>query len=163
MEGGVARNPSLQITSQLWQTLLTELCRRTEGHHESGAFLLGHVDGQGRRVAQIVYYDDLDPNAYETGVVIMHAPSFGKLWELCRTCKLSVVADIHVHPEQAFQSFSDRDNPMIAQRGHLALIVPDFACPPVRLETLGFFEYLGAHRWRNLSGKRITRSLSTLK
>ena len=155
----MARNPSLQITSQLWQTLLAELGRRTEGHHESGAFLLGHVDGKERRVAQIVYYDDLDPNAYESGVVIMHAPSFGKLWEVCRIGKLSVVADIHVHPDEAFQSFSDRDNQMIAQRGHLALIVPDFACPPVRLETLGFFEYLGGHRWRDLSAKRITRFL----
>lgn len=159
----MARKPSLQITSQLWETLLAELCRRTEGHHESGAFLLGLADDKGRRVTQIVYYDDLDPNAYESGVVIMHAPSFGKLWDLCRESKLSVVADIHIHPEEAFQSFSDRDNPMIAQRGHLALIVPNFACAPMRLETLGFFEYQGAHRWRDLSGKRITRFLNIVK
>lgn len=155
----MARNPKLNISSALWRTLLAELCRRTEGHHESGAFLLGRVHDNGRTIEQVAYYDDLDANAYESGVVVMHAPSFGRLWELCRCSKLSVVADIHVHPEEAFQSFSDRNNPMIAQRGHMALIVPDFAKPPVRLESLGFFEYLGEHRWRNLSGKRITRFL----
>lgn len=155
----MARNPSLDISSDVWDTLLVELCRRTEGRHESGAFLLGASNNGSRRVERVVFYDDLDPNAYETGVVVMHAPSFGKLWDLCRSSQLSTIADIHVHPEEAFQSFSDRENPMIAQRGHLALIVPDFAQPPVRLETLGFFEYQGAHRWRNLSGKRIARFL----
>jgi proteasome lid subunit RPN8/RPN11 len=155
----VARNPGLHIGSEFWQTLLVELCSRTEDHHESGAFLLGCAGEKGRRVERIVYYDELDANAYETGVVVMHAPSFGKLWELCRSSKLSVVADIHVHPAKAFQSLADRNNPMIAQRGHLALIVPDYARPPVLLKTLGFFEYQGAHRWRNLGGERITRFL----
>jgi hypothetical protein len=138
---------------------LSELEGRTETCHESGAFLLGHARDHGREVEQIVYYDDLDPNAYDSGVVVLHAASFGKLWDLCRTCKLSVIADIHVHPEEAWQSLADRNNPMIAQRGHLALIVPDFARKPLHLDSLGFFEYLGEHRWRNLSGKRIRRFL----
>ena len=155
----MARSPSLHVQSGLWGTLLEELQRRTDGYHESGAFLLGRVGDQGRKVEQVLYYDDLDANAYDAGIVILHGASFGKLWELCRKCKLSVVADIHVHPEEARQSLADRDNPMIAQRGHLALIVPDFAQAPVRMESLGFFEYLGGHRWRNLSGKRITRFL----
>lgn len=159
----MAHNPSLQIPSALWHTLLAELHRRTEGRHESGAFLLGHIHENGRRVEQIVYYDDLDPNAYETGVVVMHAASFGQLWELCRAQKLSVVADVHVHPEGAWQSLSDRDNPMIAQRGHLALIVPDFARPPVWLKTLVFLEYQGGHRWRELSGRRISRFLHIVR
>lgn len=159
----MAHNPSLHIPLALWQTVLAELHRRTEEQHESGAFLLGRVEDQGREVERIVYYDDLDPGAYQTGVVVMHAASFGKLWDLCRACKLSVVADIHVHREGAWQSFADRNNPMIAQRGHLALIVPEFARPPVRLKTLGFFEYQGGHRWWHLSGRHITRFLHIVK
>lgn len=159
----MGHNPNLRIPSALWDTLLAELHRRTEETHESGAFLLGHADDQGRQVEHVVYYDELDPDAYQTGVVVMYAASFGQLWELCRARKLSVVADVHVHPEGAWQSFSDRDNPMIAQQGHLALIVPDFARPPVRFKTLGFFEYLGEHKWRDLSGKRVTRFLHIVK
>lgn len=152
-------DPVLRIPYPRWHTLLGELHQRTRGIHESGAFLLGRIDPDGRIVEHVVYYDELDPHAYHTGVVVLHGASFGPLWELCRSRKLSVVADIHVHPEGAWQSIADRDNPMIAQRGHLALIAPYFARPPVRLETLGFFEYQGAHRWRDLSGRHIGRHL----
>lgn len=152
-------DPVLRIPAPCWRTLLGELHRRTREIHESGAFLLGRTGQDSRAVEHIVYYDDLDPQAYRTGVVVMHGASFGPLWDLCRSRKLSVVADIHVHPEGAWQSFADRDNPMIAQRGHLALIVPYFARPPVRLESLGFFEYYGSHRWRDLSGRHIGRHL----
>lgn len=143
----------------LWQTLIAELHRRTEGRHESGAFLLGHVNDAGRTIERVVYYDDLDPHAYRTGVVVMHAASFGRLWDLCRSVRLSVVADIHVHPEGAWQSIADRDNPMIALSGHLALIVPHFARPPVPIGSLGLYEYLGKHRWRDFSGDRVSRCL----
>lgn len=151
--------PILKIAPAIWRTLLDELHRRTGGVHESGAFLLGSADAAGRTVTRVIYYDELDPRAYRTGVVVMHAASFGPLWDICRESSLSVVADIHVHPKGAWQSRADRENPMIAQRGHLALIVPWFARPPVVTEELGFFEYCGAHKWRDLSGPEITRHL----
>ena len=153
------REPKLTIPSVLWDELLRELHRRTEERHESGAFLLGQPGEQGRRVVDTVFYDDLDPDAYRTGIVVMHASSFGALWDRCRSSGLSVVADIHVHPRAAFQSRADRRNPMIATTGHLALIVPNFARPPVVPKNLGFFEYRGSHRWRPLGGSKISRSL----
>ncbi|EIM72747.1 hypothetical protein A33O_18954 [Nitratireductor aquibiodomus RA22] len=159
MEAAVQPDPVLNIPPQLWRELLDELHRRTGERHESGAFLLGRSDQHGRHAEKIVYYDDLDPAAYRTGVVIMHAHSFGPLWEICRGSGLSVVADIHVHPKRAFQSLADRNNPMIATAGHLALIVPWFARPPVEVKELGFFEYRGRHRWQNLGGPGIERFL----
>lgn len=151
--------PKLTVPVRMWQTLLAELHCRTGERHESGAFLLGHKTEERRRVEQIVYYDDLDPHAYRTGVVVMHAASFGPLWEQCRSSALSVIADIHVHPKGAFQSPADRDNPMIAIPGHLALIVPYFARPPIAFEDLGLFEYRGSHRWRKFGGPHINRFL----
>ena len=151
--------PKLTIPSGLWRELLGELHRRTGERHESGAFLLGHSGEPRRRIVEAIYYDDLDSDAYRTGIVVMNAPSFGLLWDQCRSSGLSVVADIHVHPRAAYQSRADRENPMIAMAGHLALIVPNFARPPVMLERLGFFEYRGSHRWRSLGGAHITRFL----
>jgi hypothetical protein len=110
-----------------------------------------------REVLHVVYYDDLDAAAYRAGIVVLHAASFGPLWELCRARGLSVVADIHVHPREAWQSEADRQNPMIARSGHLALLVPWFARPPVGLETLGIFQYRGDHKWRDLGGSDIAR------
>ena len=155
----MAREPKLTVPSEIWDELLSELHRRTEEMHESGAFLLGHLGKSDRRVTGVVFYDELDPDAYRTGIVVMHAPSFGVLWDRCRSSGLSVVADIHVHPRAAFQSLADRKNPMIATAGHLALIVPDFARPPVVPEKLGFYEYRGNHRWRSLGGTKILRFL----
>ena len=153
------RDPNLTIASSLWRALLCDLHRRTGERHESGAFLLGRSKEQGCEVEEIVYYDDLDPQAYRTGVVVLHAASFGMLWDRCQSSGLSVVADIHAHPRAAFQSRADRRNPMIAMTGHLALIVPNFSRPPVMLESLGFFEYRGSHRWRSLGGPHIRRFL----
>ena len=94
----------LTIPAALWMVLLGELHRRTGERHESGAFLVGHSDEEGRRVMEAIYYDDLDSDAYRTGIVVMHAASFGLLWDRCRSSGLSVVADVHVHPRAAFQS-----------------------------------------------------------
>ena len=152
-------NPKLTMQSLLWQALLGELHYRTGERHESGAFLLGHSTKEGRLVEQVIYYDDLDPLACRTGVVVIHAASFGRLWDLCRSSGLTVVADIHVHPKEAFQSPKDRQNPMIAVTGHLALIVPFFGRPPVALPSLGFLEYLGSHQWQNLGGPEISQHL----
>lgn len=152
-------DPNLIVPMSLWRELLNELHRRTDERHESGAFLLGCSSKHVRRVVQAVYYDDLEPHAYQTGVVVMHAASFGKLWERCKSSGLTVVADVHVHPRAAFQSRADRKNPMIAVTGHLALIVPNFARPPVELKSLGFFEYRGSHRWRSLGGPQVRRFL----
>ena len=159
IEGAVEHDPKLTIPLTLWRKLFRELHHRTGERHESGAFLLGHLTKRGRQVEEVVYYDDLDPHAYRTGVVVMHAASFGMLWDRCKSSGLSVVADIHVHPRAAFQSRADRKNPMIAVTGHLALIVPNFARPPVALKSLGFFEYRGSHRWRSLGGPQIRRFL----
>ena len=159
MEGVVQRDPKLIVQSSFWPVLLGELHRRTDERQESGAFLLGRSSELGRKVEQVVYYDDLDPQACRASAVVIHAASFGRLWDLCRSSGLTVVADIHVHPREAFQSLSDRENPMIGVPGHLALIVPFFARPPVALESLGFFEYRGSHRWRNLGGTKIIQHL----
>ena len=159
MGDAVQHDPKLVFQSPSWQTLLDQLHLRTAERQESGAFLLGRSTELGRKVEQVVYYDDLDPHACRAGVVVIHAASFSRLWDLCRSSGLTVVADIHVHPRKAFQSLSDRKNPMIGVPGHLALIVPFFARPPIALESLGFFEYRGSHRWRNLGGSKINQHL----
>jgi proteasome lid subunit RPN8/RPN11 len=137
----------LNCPAKLWRGTLAELHRRGGRRHESGAFLLGS-ERSGRREAQdVVFYDDLDPNAHVSGVCILKADAFSKLWALCRARKLMVVADLHTHPGQAFQSEADRKNPMVASAGHIAVIVPDFAAAPVRYERLGIYEYEGNHCW----------------
>ena len=151
----------LSCPTGLWEKALSELYRRSEFRHESGAFLLG-IHRQGRREAlEVIFYDELDPNAYANGICILKADAFSKLWALCRSKCLVVVADIHTHPGAAFQSESDRTNPMVALPGHIAVIVPDFAAPPVGRRGLGIYEYHGEHRWANMSAPHARNYLYT--
>ena len=121
--------------------------RRSEGQHESGAFLLGRISGKRRQALQLVFYDELDPEAYDSGVCILTGKSFSKLWKVCRAKAMTVVADIHMHLGSAFQSEADRTNPTIAEAGHIALIAPNLCRGNVGPNNLCVYEYLGGYQW----------------
>jgi proteasome lid subunit RPN8/RPN11 len=157
IRGLAAPKHRLSCPSKLWRAGLIELRTRTEGHHESGAFLLGRCDGDQRVITRFVYYDDLDPHSLDTGIVVFDGAGYGPLWRLCREAGLTVVADVHTHPGCEGQSSSDRDNPMIARPGHIALIVPRFAERVFKASEIGVYEYEGQHRWLNHSGRRAGR------
>lgn len=151
--------PRLIFPGATWLQLTRELHRRTEACHESGAFLLGEKTENSRFVRELLYYEELDPNAYSTGVCVLHADAFGRLWDRCAATGLSVIGDVHVHGLGSGQSREDRENPMIARAGHLAVILPYMARPPVRLGLVGLYEYLGGHRWRSHGGRDVARLL----
>ena len=157
IRGLLAPDHRLSCSTRLWRTGLAELNRRGGGRRESGAFLLGRRHGLLRRIEQFVYYDDLDPHSLDSGIVTLDGDCFGTLWSLCRTSDLSVVADVHTHPGAGYQSMTDRENPMIAVAGHIALIVPNLAENLVGPAEIGVYEYLGKHEWRPYSGKEASR------
>lgn len=153
------RNGGIRFGLIRWVDLLAELDRRGQRRHEAGAFLLGTRVGDLREVQDVVFYDDLDPEAYSAGVCILHAPAFAALWSLCRARGLTVVGDVHTHPGSAFQSEADRINPMVAREGHIAIIVPNYATGRPATTRLGVFEYRGDHAWTDHSGARARRFL----
>lgn len=136
----------------LWQALCHRLrLRGRQRTRESGAFLLGYERENRKRIVDFILYDDLDPHSLDTGIVHFNGRYFGDLWKLCEARGLSVVADIHVHPGSAQQSVSDRAHPMISQAGHVAMILPDFAKPPMRRRNIGIYEYIGRKQWRTIA------------
>lgn len=143
----VAPEHRIWCNAKRWRRIIQELERRGERRHEAGAFLLGPDQPARREINDVVYYDDLDPNAYSSGVCILHGDAFAKLWAQCRQRKLTVIADVHTHGGAAFQSTADRDNPMVARAGHIAVIVPNFAAWPIAAGQLGIYEYRGDHKW----------------
>ena len=150
----VAPNYKLNVPKTLWRDVIRNLHASGRRQHESGAFLLGRQEGRRFEAVSAIFYDDLDGSAYASGVCVLKADSFSKLWAICREQKLTVVADMHTHPGAAFQSESDRKNPMVARAGHIAIIIPNFASPPIEHKQLGFYEYLGDHRWNDRSAAR---------
>jgi proteasome lid subunit RPN8/RPN11 len=69
------------------------------------------------------------------------------VWKECRARRLQVVADVHTHPGHYWQSSIDRANPMIPERGHIAIIVPNYANHPYFPGQIGIYEFLGQGKW----------------
>lgn len=80
------------------------------------------------------------------------------VWKECRVRGLQVVADIHTHPSGDYrQSSIDRANPMIPEKGHIAMIVPNFADRCYLPGEIGIYEFRGGGAWldRSSLGRRF--------
>ena len=150
----------IEIEFDLWQEVVQELGRRSLcGSREAGVFLLTSSEGEMRRVVKTAYFDDLDPECL-VGSIHIRASGFSKLWDLCDSERLRVIADIHTHPSTSVvQSPTDRANPMVAREGHLALIVPHYGLRPVQAREIGVHEYRGDRGWASWYGSRAERVL----
>lgn len=145
--------PEVLCKAHIWRTGVAELRRRAGRRRESGAFLLGSK-GDMRRIEEFVFYDDIDPNALNTGIVVIDGRRLGDLWAHCRRTGRAVVADIHVHPFGFGQSHSDRANPVIAEVDHIAMILPNYATRRAKPGAIGIYQYLGARQWKDRSHDR---------
>lgn len=158
IRGLVAPDHFLSCSKNLWYAGLTEIKHRGDGRRESGAFLLGEESYGIRRIQRFLFYDDLDPHCLDHGYVRFNGSAYGPLWQICCSSGLRVVGDIHTHPGAAIQSYVDSQNPMVAIKGHIALIVPYFAKRIVFPHELGIYEYEGAHQWKNHSGNDAAKA-----
>ena len=155
----VGRRARLRVSRRLWHNVLAELARRGQGARESGAFLLAATGTDGRTVSRAVYFDDLDA-ACLTGGICLSGAAFPRLWELCDRERLRVVGDVHTHPAASVQqSTTDQENPMVAYRGHIAVIVPHYAQRGGAPSRAGVHEYRGDDGWRAHLGRDAKRTL----
>ena len=152
--------PLIEMSLVLWQETIEELGRRSlDGSREAGVFLLAPAGERTRRVVRATYFDDLDPECL-VGNIHIRASGFSKLWELCDSESLRVLADIHTHPSTVVaQSSMDRANPMVAREGYIALIVPHYGTRPVQAREVGVHEYRGDRGWVSWFGPRAERVL----
>ena len=141
------KSEQVSICFVLWASLTRQLRRRGYGERESGAFLLGRLGS--KRVSKYICYDDLDPSALDTGIIVFRGVGFVRLWDYCRRQKMTVLGDVHTHAnQQTTPSATDRTHPMIGLPGHVALIVPHFAKANLfSLKAVGVYQYVDNHQW----------------
>jgi len=141
------QNLRLRIRQSMWRKLMKRLKKHGEGKRETGAFLLGN----GNEVNTFICYHDLDPHVSDTGIIVFNGDGYIGLWEYCSKHRLKVLADVHTHPGGwTGQSTADMDNPMVAQPGHMALIVPNLATKRnQKLNGVGVHEFLGLKEWKH--------------
>lgn len=130
--------------------MLRELRDRGRGQRESGAFLLGRRQRDTRVIEAFIPYDTIDPKALR-GHIVFDGSRMDLVWAECKRRGLQVVADVHTHPGGFGQSDIDRANPMIPERGHIALIIPNFADRLYLPGEIGVYEFRGRDGWLNRS------------
>src|SRR5579863_3953362 len=152
----------IEINRLFWFALTKELHRRGGNKRESGAFLLSREESS--RIVRAVYYNDLDTHCLDRGYIHFDGAGYVPLWNICQNEKLRVVADVHTHPTRwTDQSESDEANPMIAQKGHVALIIPSYARRlRFSLRGVAVFEYLGDGDWKKWAAHSGIVSLTCL-
>ena len=153
------QNHNLKIPLLLWMRLLHELRQRSGNGRESGAFLLGKTGSN--KITRFICYDDLDPKSLDRGIITFDGSYYILLWKLCNKFKLKVLADVHTHPSSwTGQSHTDKTHPMIAQKGHFAIIIPNYASKRlISLAQIGIYEYLGDHTWKTCSKGKLKFTL----
>lgn len=146
-------NQRIEIPRLLWMRLVGEIRARGRGQRESGAFLMGKKEAASRGVVSYFCYDDLDPKALTHGIVEFHRRGFSKLWDICKDRGLQVLADVHTHPgKDVRQSATDKENPMLPVRGHVALILPRFGKTSLwSLEPVGIHRFTGGRQWESFN------------
>jgi hypothetical protein len=60
---------------------------------------------------------------------------------------LRLIAQLHTHPAAAFHSETDDAIPVVATRGALSLVVPDFARGPADIETYAVYRLAEDDTW----------------
>lgn len=133
---------------------MTDLAERGRGERESGAFLLARKGDAGNTVHAWITYEMLDEQSLQHDYIRLDSRAFTRLWAHCDARNLTVVGDVHTHPLGPRQSPSDRQHPMIALAGHVALVVPQFAIGDPRPEDVSFNVYLGGGRWASFYGPK---------
>jgi proteasome lid subunit RPN8/RPN11 len=115
------------------------------------------MEDQVRRVESFIPYDEIDPNCLQ-GAILFDGSKMDAVWQICERLGMQVVADVHTHPGAWHgQSGTDKANPMIPERGHVALIVPNFADRDYMPGEIGIHEYHGLDGWldRSKEGNRF--------
>jgi len=103
-----------------------------------------------RTIEKFLPYDVIDPNCLR-GAILFDGSKMDLVWKVCRAAGLTVVADVHTHPGGCWQSSVDQANPMIPERGHIAIIVPNYADHRYFPGEIGIYEFLGQGKWLDRS------------
>ena len=153
------QNRAIRIPRALWVRTIFQLRKRSASKRESGVFLLCPTRSLAGKVTAFICYDDLDPEAYQSGAIAFHAAGYSALWQYCGERGLRVLADVHTHPRSNVrQSGIDQEHPMIPIVGHTALIVPNFGKTAWwHLNEVGIYEYLGNFKWHSHSPNIVPR------
>lgn len=70
---------------------------------------------------------------------------------------LTLIAQLHSHPTEAYHSDTDDTYPIATTLGCLSLVIPDFAAEPFAIENCAVYRLLPPSNWVELEREKVKR------
>ena len=70
---------------------------------------------------------------------------------------LSIIAQIHSHPNEAYHSDTDDAYPIVATKGGISIVVPRFAVDPIDINNWAVYRLSSENDWIELSYSEIKK------
>lgn len=137
---------------------LTELLLRQGGEFGQERFLLwaGTIAGRTAFVSSVVQLKEGDGSGFIT------PEGSAEAHEALATRDLVPLAQIHSHPDRAFLSRIDRENPFFMSRGFLSIVIPNFGFVDMNsLDTWKVFRFESVRVWTELTSDQV-KSLAVI-
>lgn len=154
------KNKPIVIPEELWQHTWSGLRTRGEGAREAACVWAGSCSEREELVSEVVFLDDF-PGV--KSFALQHQTSrtaTDALFEGLRVKRLSIIADVHTHPEDWVDlSWVDKAHPIEYRPGLSALVLPYYATSIPAIATTGIHIYLGDGRWKRLHGRRAQQKV----
>jgi hypothetical protein len=77
--------------------------------------------------------------------------------------KLSLIAQIHSHPTEAYHSGTDDEFPIATTLGCISIVIPDFACQPFSLSHCAIYRLNQYREWAYLEGLQASHLITIIE
>jgi hypothetical protein len=116
---------------------------------------VGRADGNTFQVYN-TYIPEQTALFTESGVcVVVQGDALHKLNVWLYEHEMTIIAQLHSHPTEAYHSDTDDTFPIATAAGSLSLVAPDFARAPFALEDYAVFRLLPNQGWMELSRQEV--------
>lgn len=98
--------------------------------------------------------------AYRLEVGLLYAVHADELYRINAWLyenNLSVIAQIHSHPNEAYHSETDDEYPIVATKGGISIVVPRFAVDPIDINNWAVYRLSSENYWVELSYSEINK------
>lgn len=144
---------TLLIPDHVFAATTRFLKRRGTARMEGLVLWAGRSDDQSDSVLTIIKAGDDWPHG-----VRLEFNQMLKLTEFLAAHSLTLLAQVHNHPDRIPHSQGDNDNPASHRPGYLSLVVPEMGIHGIRLGECYAYEYVGRLEWRELDvNERVDR------
>lgn len=71
--------------------------------------------------------------------------------------KVSLIAQIHSHPTEAYHSGTDDDNAIVTRVGGFSIVIPDFAFGPIDIKLWEIYRLDAGGKWIHVPSESLSR------